>query len=325
MTNYLIELPEGTAHYFWKKGQGIWYRKRRGCKWTEAELLYGEGEDGFGAYGDEMGHTHLICTNKHHDTVYFLQKNGQWHKYILSVGREKIVPQEFFLISDRHRLHLFYTAVHNNEAILVHCLLGANEKPLTVDKLSPAHIKICVAGGRVYYTNAETMLGFREFGEGGLSEFSEVAKGGSMPAAVYGDGRVLLSYKCRHKLYFNGEAVIEDFTAERPALIYKPDKLLLEWQSGSFVRYAVSFNMGKTWSAPMRFISPAKAELYVCPADTEAVMCYGYHSNNELTLFGDPILAVKERPPQCRFGEIVKLKKMVDELYSEVEKLKEKL
>ena len=322
MTNYIIEQPEGTAHYFCKKGQGIWYRKRRGRKWTEDELLYAEGADGFAVYGDENGLTHLICTNKRHDTVYFVLKDGQWHKYILSVGRENVAPQEFCLISDHHRLHLFYTAVYNDEAILVHCLLGANAQPVTADKLSPAHIKICVAGGRIYYTNKEEVLGFREFGEGGLSEFSEVAKGGCMPAAVCAEGRVLLAYKYRHKLYFNGEVALEDFTAERPALIYKPDKLLLQWKSGSFARYMASFNMGKTWSAPMRFVCPSKAELYMCPADTEITACYGYHSRDELILFGDPQLAVKDRPPHYRLGEIAKLKEMVEELYGEVEKLK---
>lgn len=326
MTNYLLQQPEGFFHYFYKKDMGIWYRRRRAQKWTEAELLYKEGHDGFCAYCDENGTVHVICTNDNHDTVYFVQREGEWHKYILLVGKPDIVPHEFALLSDTKHLNLFYTAIHKDEVILVHCILGANAQPSTIDKLSPAHMKFCLLDRKVYYTNNKLMLGYSDYADGKPVNFVPVAEGGYMPSGIVVDGKIMLTYKCRHQIYFNDVQVFEDFAAEQPVLVNQGGKLLLQWKSGSFTRYLTSFNGGRTWSTPMRFVNSSReAQLYKCPVQTDVINCYGSHSSDDLMLFGNPPIEKAVALPKYQFSEISNMKKMIDDLQKEIEVLKREI
>ncbi len=331
--NYLISSGDAVYHYYHKSG-GIYCRAKYAGGAGDEVCVYPEGSDGFAVYRDAAGNTHIICADPEREIVYLTCRSGEWSKYIISSAREELAPLKFMLMSDGTRLNLFFSAVYRNETMLIHCILGANAKPEIIDRLYPSRREFFLFQRRVYYTSSADVLGYKDFSDGKPSGFTGIADGGYMPyAAEYGDSFHIV-YKRRHRIYFENEPVFEDFAAEMPVIAFGGDRLILQWKSGSFIRYITSFNGGKTWSTPMRFVNPGKAAgLYTAQDGDTLRRCYGTSSEEGVTLFGTQELFPKPKPrPKSEQPtnnvtamEIKKLKIMIELVNGELSDVKKRL
>lgn len=289
LTNYLISDQETLYHFFYKPGEGICFKEKNPTHWNEYQILYRDGMDGFGAFCDSSGNIHLICTNAAHDIIYLFKRQEQWLKYVLASGKEEVTPLYFTLSFCNTYMNLFYTAAYADEVILVHCILGDNAQPMTLDVLSSDCTDFFVFENRVYYTNKQGTLGFQDASDGKPNQFQPVVEGGRMPYILSADGKALFVYKKNNMIYLENDPVFEDYSSTKPILLKTDGKLILQWQSGSFIRYVTSFNNGKTWSSPMRFMSNGRnLNCYQKQEGNYFEHYYGTHNNKDLNIFGRP-------------------------------------
>lgn len=302
LTNYLISDQETLYHFFYKPGEGICFKEKNATHWNEYQILYRDGLDGFSAYCDSAGNIHLICTNGSHDIIYLFKRKEQWLKYVLASGKEEIIPLRFALSYCDSYMNLFYTASYSAEVVLVHCVLGNNAQPVTIDVLASDCADFFVFKNRVYYTNKQGVLGFQDASDGKPTVFESLIEGGRMPYLLAGDSKPLFVYKKKNTIYLEDTPIFEDYAANQPVLLKTDGKLILQWQSGSFIRYITSFNDGKTWSAPMRFISNGRdINCYQMQSGNDLEYYYGTHNSNELNIFGRPAPNAPFTAPQKDF------------------------
>ena len=286
MTDYIIMENDVPAHYFFAPGSGICRREKSGSRWSAYESIYPDASDGFCVYRDANQTTHIICCDSKNHILYLTEKNKKWVKYTISPGNPEIVPLRFLMLPSCKLLNLFYSAGYQDEFILVHCILGDHAQPVIMDKLSRSAPDFFITQGKIYYTNSQGILGFQDFSDGKPGHFSIIAEGGKMPFAYDSDGTVLVAYKQKNLLCINGNPIFEDYASADPILLQRDNRLILQWRSGSFVRYIVSFNGGKTWSAPMRFISNGYSPtIFYAPESFQMLCYYGHNLHNEPILY----------------------------------------
>lgn len=324
MTNYLSVIEHNMYHYFYESGKGICRRIRGGGMWRETEVIYAEGLDKFCVFHDGAHHVHILCTNQECEIVYLLWKNNQWHRCVITKCKQDIVPLTFRIGTAQGRIQMFYSAKYQEEIILVHCVLGLNALPSTLDKM--LEDSYCIFDNKVYYTNEYGVLGYQDFADGKPDRFITLYENGKMPYASH-DGLV---WKQKNTLMFRDKALFEDFYAENPILVRNRDQLMLMWQSGDFVRYMTSFNDGATWSAPMRFVSTnRRVQRYFVQNELEMTCYYGNHNQNEVSIFGKSDITDIAAPQQEKKTaeaqetiEIQKLKIMIELMKGEIAEIK---
>ncbi len=323
MPNYIVKHDGREICFYYRNG--IKYRIKSGGSWGKEEYLYPYGHDGFCVYAEDGGYIHLICTNDENDIIYFVKKEDGWNRYLLTAGKPEIAPDVFMLLSDSHHMNLFYSAVMKNEPVLVHCILGVNAKPEIVARLMPAHTDFALINKRVYYTNENGVLGWTDYSDGKPAGFNAEVNNACSPSGVEYGGGSFLSYKIRNTIYVNGKEILEDYTAERPILMESDGKLMLQWRSGGYVKYIVTYDKGENWSVPMRYINSARpAKLFMLPSGCDMRLCYGYISGDFVNLFGaSPTAARTAQYP--RIDELRQLRAAVDKMRLEIELIKSEL
>ncbi len=290
MTNYLIMAKDTPEHYFFKPYEGICCRScTPGGVWQEHSNVIETGRDGFSVYADEFGKVHLICIDCENHLVYALRKNGIWKRYTLSSLSEDIFVSQMQLYQVDGRLNLLYSALYNGENMLIHCVLGDHAKPSTVATMENSHFFI--DSDKVYFTNTQGTLGYCELGDEKPSRFIKYCDDAHLCTISRYGGNEFMLFIRDSKLFLNESELLYDSRMELPVFVCGSDRLYIMWKSGGFVRYITSFNGGATWSEPMRFMNTAMPfSLYLAQKDNGCILCYGCHSNKELTLLGRPEL-----------------------------------
>ena len=334
MTNYII-LHNGTEeHYFFKPYEGLCFRQKKKVAWQEYQVLYRDCLDHFGVYMDESETIHILCANTAGELVYLLYRGEEWHKYVLAKLPEGLKTGRIKLSPAGGRLNLLYSASYNNEDLLVHCILGNNAQPATIDKLSGD--EFFLSGERVYYTNGAGVLGYQDLSDGKPEQFHAICEGAVSPYILQAGEMRFMTYKKGDAIYFQNEPVYEYRYAEDPILVLNENRLMLLWKDGGFIRYLTSLNFGKTWSTPMQFVNPGKsAELYYVQKNNAICHYYGNHSASELHIFGTNHLfapqqyaAADKKPQQSappENTELTKLKILLDMTHNEIETVKKEL
>ncbi len=332
--NYILYADGSFLHFFHSKTRGLCLKIKKQGRWGENICLCPNAKEGFSVYLDKSEKIHILCSNIKNDIIYITNKNSAWQTFTLSVGKPEISPLEFKIASSRGILSFFYSASFKDSVILVHCVLGKNAKPQNLDCLLTTCAKFSVSSGKVYYTNKENVLGFRDFPDGKPDDFVEIAKGGTYPYAVSLNSKEYLLYKKDGFIFLNNNKIFSDALAISPVISNKDNKLTIQWKSNNFVRYLTSFNNGVTWSSPMRFIRSGKEISKFCiQTGDEAHICYGQNINPEPVIFGKTNLFFYETPslsPLADFedsasGEYKKLKILIDMQSREIKTLKSKI
>ena len=338
MTDYMITERNIQTHYFFSPSEGLCVRERINDRWGRAHSICREACDGFCVYCDAGEVVHIICANQKNNILYLTKKGPQVNQYLLSEGSPEIFPIKFMMLPSGNFLNLFYSAGYHDEFLLVHCILGINSQPATVDKLMRTAPEFFISANRVYYTNASGILGYQDYGDGKPARFIPVSQDGKMPCACRVDQKIFLAYKKKNMLCINDRDIFEDRSAEEPVLVYSDNRLILQWRSGSFIRYIVSFDRGKTWSSPMRFMSNGYSPaIFYIPSSVYLNCYYGHNLPNGPVIYEykhNPMQAapIHEEPPQPSPSEtaqkknddlaLKKLRIAIDLLNREVKQLK---
>lgn len=331
--NYILYLDNTFMHFFCSGVQGLVLKTKKDGHWSKSITICQEVLPGFCVFLDKDKQIHILCTNKNNDILYITQKNRLWQKYVLSKGNPEIFPIQFKIAQTGNLLNFFYTANFRDDTILVHCILGDNAKPEILDSLYTDCPQFSVNLGKVYYTNKEKVLGYRDFSDGKPGEFSKTEEDALFPYSVTINAKEYLLYLKNTFIYLNGEKIFSDSLCRSPIISARDNKLTIQWKSNSFVRYLTSFNNGATWSSPMRFIGSGGVITSFCIEDgNDAHICYGQNLNPEPVIYGKTNLFFFEAPSPQTFtkgefnsDEYRKLRILVDMQRKEIKTLKSKI
>lgn len=285
MTNYLI-MPKNTPeHYFYQNGIYMRRRSKRGV-WHNSVPVLKEGMDGFGIYSAKDGAVHLICTDRSRNLIYAVSAGDEWKKYVISKLSADISVCDMRLYSIRGRLNLIYSAIYNGENLLVHCILGDHAKPSTVDTLETPHFFI--KGNKVYYTNTNGVLGFVNLADEKPSVFTPLYEDAHFGTVYSIDGKEKVLFSRNSSVFLDGKEIASDTHMEMPILVTSDKTIYLMWKNGGFIRYTVSDNGGNFGSLKRFMTSGRSMDLYLAQKSGNFELFYGYHTENSLTLLGNP-------------------------------------
>ena len=295
--NYITYRDKSFLHFYHTASEGLCLKEKRKGRWSDTFHLCYEAKKGFCAYCDSDGVIHILCTDDDGKIIYIKEKNLEWNQYILSEGNNEIIPVSFRIVKAGNIMNFFYSARYNASMILVHCVLGDNAMPERIDALDTKHPEFCICDNKVYYTNENNVLGYRDFSDSKPGVFVELEKDAYFGYVTKVEGKEFLVYKKDNFLYVNHDRTYLDEKAMMPLLCQKDNKITLQWQSGNFVRYLTSFNGGVTWSSPMRFINNGVGICrFFIQTEDRCEYSYGQNLRTEPVVYGKSNLFFSEVP-----------------------------
>ncbi|MDY3929806.1 MAG: bZIP transcription factor [Clostridia bacterium] len=320
MYKFLIKTKDKKKIFIYKPYEGICEIDEKAGGWTEPKSICRDGSNVFFVYIDREETIHLITVTKDNRFIYMSCKNEEWHQYVICTVKEDISVKKVMIGLSPIGQNLFYSAEYQQEYILVHCVLGNNAMPYTIDKMSCD--SFFVSGRKVYYSNAEGVLGFQDFSDGKPNKFNETVKG-KMPYLINIKNKDYFVYKNGNRICVNGEICAEDDTAEYPIIVRNGEQTVLMWQSGDFVKY-INYDNKFFNSKPMQYVSNGvRPSVYVISNGTICRYYLGSFHNNTLKIFtnADPFSKeeeIKENEYMRRQEEILQLRKCVEQLKNEI-------
>lgn len=329
--NYILYTDNSFLFFSHSPVEGLMLKRKSKRHWEENVSVYRDAKDGFFVYMDENKTIHILCTDSKNNIIYLTDKSSEWCDYVLSSVNPEIVPIEFKIAKAGNILNFFYTAKYKGSIILVHCVMGANAKPEILDTLCEDSADFNIGGTRIYYTNKNKALGYRDFSDSKPGNFIFIEQDAINPYFLKtNDGEYLL-YKKGDSLYFNQNCIFKDLSSQKPILQIHDNKLIMQWKSGNFVRYITSFNNGITWSSPMRFIgSGDKVCEFLVDTGEGAEFFYGQNLLPDPVLYGKSTLFFSEIPKKAPVKhhepeEYTRLKLIIDMQKNEIKTLKSKI
>lgn len=285
MTNYMIKYNDVTQHYFHIPNQGLFVRNKHHSIWQHHKPVYQDCNGVFSVFCDRFGVLHAICVNSRNEIIYLVLRQDVWQSCAITHLKEEMAVLNMVICETKIGLNLLYTAKYMGETLLIHCVLGNNAMPETLDKLSNSDF--FVFKSRVYYTNTEGILGYRSISDGKADAFNKLIEGGELPYLLTYNEKDMIVYKKGNTIYFQNRPVHEDAYATRPILAGNENQLLLMWQNGDFIRYIASIDGGNHWSGVMQFVNPGKtSQLYHIINNSKIYLYFGNHSGTDLHIYG---------------------------------------
>ncbi len=282
--DYLIRHSDKIYHFFFKKNEGLCVRTKKHSLWQNCKPVFSDTTEIFSVFCDSSDNLHAICVSPENNLIYLHFKDNTWHKCTLTHINHEMRISDIIFFENPIGLNILYTAQYLGETLLIHCVLGNNAMPNTVDKLSSPYF--FVFNNNIYYTDSHSVLGYRSVSDGRPDRFNRLTDNAEMPYLAACFGKSMLVYKKDGSLYFQNRPIHKDIYASRPILLEDDDKLFLEWQSGDFVRYMSSSDGGAHWSGVMQFVNPGKKpQLYSALTNAEHEFYYGSHSDSDLHIY----------------------------------------
>lgn len=318
MTNYLIMRGNTLEHYFYKLYEGICVKQRSASGvWQKAIPVFSGGRDGFGIYCGKDKNVHLICTDYDGKLIYAVSQGEEWKKYVISKLSPDISVSDMRLYSIRGRLNLMYSALYNGENLLVHCILGDHAKPSTVDALETPHFFI--HGNKVYYTNSSGVLGFVNIQDEKPVGFHSLYEDAHFGTVYSIGGKEKILFSRNSSVFLDGTEIANDSHLEMPVLVNAQGKTYIMWKNSGFVRYVSSLD-GENFGKPMRFMSTGRTmNLYTLQRENEFLPFYGYDTQRELVLLGNPdVFEMSANYKVSDKTELEKVKSMLNQTQQEV-------
>lgn len=333
MSHYLIKQGDMIYHFFNRQYDGLCIRQKRAAgMWQDYRILCREMDGRFSVLTDGE-RLHLVGVNDQNELLYFLCRDGEWSKYQLSALGEEFQVTGIMLHNTGRFFQLLYTVRYQEELLLIHCILGNQAKPETIGRLS--NDAVCIFKNRVYYTNSEGVLGYQELADGKPEQFFEVSGEGMMPEMRRCGGADRFVYLSDGNVMLDGEKAAEDRDAELPVLFEREHRLTILWRSGAYLRYILSADNGKSWSAPMRFLqSGQRTKLYYVQCGTELLRFYAYENGTDIHFFGgvQPLIEEpdfptpeEEQQEEVHSMECEKLRVHMELMQKEITSLKRQL
>lgn len=325
MTNYLIKIGATVEHYTFRAYGGICVRKQSPSGvWQDFVPIIENGRDGFAVYSDFEKSVHIICADNENRLIYAFSENDEWKKYIISKLNDDIYVLDMKLYSIKGRLNLIYSALYNGETLLVHCILGDQAKPSTIDVIENSHFHI--AEEKVYYTNKNGDFGYVLLSDEKPTGFNLIYEDAHFGTAYNICGSEKILFIRDNKLFLNGIELLSDKFMEMPVMFFENNKYYIMWKSGSFIKYITSKN-GTTFSEPMRFISSGSImSVYTVQNKNGFYSYYGTQNVKNIVLPGKP--KIFEQSPDyqsSRQKELEKIQDMLNETKEDIIDTKKEL
>lgn len=300
--------------YYYKPYVGICAVRLNGGAKRE-DILSTKGTDKLFVNMDNSGVTHIITSVKENTGFTYMQINsGVRRSCELGGINGEISIKRVMLGANKIGQSIFYSAAYKGEYILVHCLLGDNAMPETVDKLKNEHFFL--HGMKVYYTNENGILGSRDFSDGKPGQLVYNSEGEMPYVRTVGDER-LITYIHDGGVYANGCRIADDREAEQPVVCSEKNKSIVVWKSGMHIRAAYPDNGNKVLTAA----SGGNPEMLVMSNGVDCRYYYGSVLNGEIrTFYSDNPFS--ERNEEDKEDKIKRLEKEVGELKDIIRQMK---
>lgn len=313
---YLINGDTGAQLFFYKNYEGICALNLREGHSERERVICHDGGANFFVYQSGDGAIQLITESASSGLIYMLCRNNEWHRYDIGGINADLKVKKIMIGANKLGQSLFYSALYHGEYILVHCVLGDNAMPSTVDKLFSEDFFIY--NMRVYYTNEKGIMGYQSFADGKPLQFVYCGEG-EMPYACNVNGKNYLTYKKGASIIVNGRVYAEDIASEYPVICKNADKTMLVWKSRDFIRAVPIENeeMSRTVQSSAYGTRP---ELFVM-SDGIACKCfYAVFSAHRLKMFHSENPFSKSRESKLEI-ESARLRAEVEELNKKLEEL----
>ncbi len=330
MPNYMVKHQDITHHFFSAKNEGLVVRSKRLNIWQNHKIIYQDCSGIFSVLCDSSGTLHAICTNKDNEIIYLHKKNGSWQSTAITKLKEEMKVLEMTLWETGLGLNLIYSASFSGEKLLIHCLLGNNAMPNTLDRLlTPDYF---IFKNRIYYQNQDGLLGYRDISDGKPDPFNMLTQGGNTPYLLNYNAKDMITYLKEGQIYFQNRPIIKDNLAQSPILVGSGEKLFLMWKNGDFIRYIESTDNGSCWSSVMQFVSTGRVcEKYLVVHNKKIYAYFGNHTPTELKIYGKSNVFEKDIStpvtPQnyTDTAQLTKLKIMLEMQKNELTRLKREI
>ncbi|MBS7297987.1 MAG: hypothetical protein KIG65_02775 [Eubacteriales bacterium] len=313
--NYLIKENGILTHYFYKCGEGLVKRAKRGSSWQESEVILKDATCVFGIYPDDNC-VHIVTQTTENELMYIINTAHRKRKFIL----QKLSPEcniiKLFIYSIRNRLNMLYSVKHGDDILLMHCILTDNARPNTVAKLKDGHF--FVISERVYYSIPDGSCGFSELSDEKPAFYIRIAQNCSVPYLHRGH----IAYQSNGKIYFDNRELCKDSDAEGVIITEYSSRLFVVWQSNGYLRYMPADSPSNRPHAVIK--PPAAAELYGIWHNEECHYFYGNHTGSDLTLYVNPspFDSLPEKSPEEFLSRRMEnMKKEIDELKHQLSQL----
>ena len=247
---------------------------------TDSKIILNDVKDNFFVYKDNKN-THMIAVSNKNELIYMCFVNDNWQKFVISKLNPKIEIKKIMIGVSNSRQNLFYSAKYEDELILVHCVLGNNARPETIDRLYDENF--FVSGDFVYYSNQNKEICKQNFSDGKPCIFTKILNGNMPYIASINETRYLVSI-CDNNILINNEMISSDPYSEFPILQYDNNSVILLWKSGDFLKY-IPINKEKP-QKPLRFLTGNKPpEIFVLSDGVFTKYFYGTLLNSSLRFF----------------------------------------
>jgi|GEM_PF-4543261 len=278
---YLVNGNGNGQVYFYKSYEGICVLNLKEGRGERERVICREGSENFFVYRSGDGTIHLITEDSASRLIYMLCRNNEWHSYDIGGINADIKIKKMMIGKNKLGQSLFYSAVYHGEYILVHCILGDNAMPSTIDKLAGEDFFIYKM--RVYYTNEKGIMGYQSFADGKPSQFVYCGEG-EMPYVCSLNGKTALAYKKGKELLVNGRVYAEDIDSERPVICRSGERSMLVWKSRDYIR-AIPCEKEEMNRTVQSSAYGTRPELFVM---SDGIVCscyYGVFSGRRLKMF----------------------------------------
>ena len=310
--NYLANENGTTVLYFYKSGEGILRRIKRGSSWQEDECVFGDACEGFGLYPDRDV-IHIVTQTTSKELMYILLTPKGRRKFILQKLPDDCSIIKIFLYPIRKRLNMLYSVKQGNNTFLMHCILTDNAKPNTVAKIKDNDF--FVMADRVYYTVPDSSAGFSELADEKPAYYIRIAQSSSVPYLYQGH----IAFKSNGKIYFDNRELCRDDDAEGIIITEYNSRLFVAWQSDGYLRYMPADSKSGRPHAVIK--PPCPANIYGIWHNDDCHYFYGNHTATELITYinPSPFDSMPEKSPE-EF-----LTRRMENMKKEIAELKNKL
>ncbi len=311
---YLTSDSSGRSMYYYKPYVGICKIGLNGGAKREDIVCPGGTEKMF-VLCDSSYVTHIITAARNNTGFTYMQiNNGNRRSCRIGGINGDIEIERVMLGANKIGQSIFYSAVFRGEHILVHCMLGDNAMPETVDKLKNGYFFL--HDMKVYYTNENGILGSRDFSDGKPGQLVYNSEG-EMPYVRKMGNECRIAYIHDGGVYMNGRRIADDREAENPVICTEKGRNMIVWKSGINIRAALAEHGNKVFTA-------ASGGNPVSFASSNGIDCryyYGSSANGDIRVFysDNPF---SERNDEDKDEKIKRLEKEVDELKDIIRQMK---
>ena len=285
MNNYILKKGAVTLHFFTIPNQGLVLRKKELNLWHNHRVLLPDSKGAFSVFQDESGTITLVSLTDKNEIYYTILGESEEKSFLLTKLKEDMEIKSISLFKTPIAANIVYTAQYRKKLLLVHCILGDNAMPDTIDEIQSEDYFI--HNHSVYYTNSNGILGYKNLSDGKADIFNSITSGATEPYLYNYRGRDFLTYQKNNKIYLQNRLLTDDPGAKNPIITESDGALLVMWQKGDFIRYVSSFDNGESFGPPMQYVSSGKIPTLInVISKGRAYRYFATISKKEIHIFG---------------------------------------